>query len=82
MRSPEVAAAEAGAARIADVALGDIAANGGVYLRVSSSSLLETTSWGFCVRPHATTTPFGAAGYAKLALGDGWYRFTANDDWY
>ena len=56
-------------------------AAGGRYFRVGSSSLLDTTSWGFCRNPHPDTSPFGAAGYSTTALGGGWHWFTANNDW-
>lgn len=50
--------------------------------RVFNSSLLETTSWGFVHRPNQEGSPFGAAGYRLRRLGDGWYWFVADDDWF
>jgi hypothetical protein len=60
-------------------------ARGGTYFRVYSGADgigPDLMSYGFCYRPNATGTPFGAAHYRTFRLGNGWYWFRASDDWY
>lgn len=56
-------------------------AQGGMYFRVGSSSLVDVTSWGYCINPHPKRSPFGGSGYETTPVGGGWYWFEANDDW-
>ncbi len=57
---------------------------GGTYFRVYAGADgigPNVMSYGFCYKPNAHGTPFGAAHYRTFRLGAGWYWFRASDDW-
>jgi len=57
---------------------------GGVFIRVRTSlfGLLNLTSYGFALCPTPDGTPFGAAQYATYPIGNNWYVFQANNDYF
>lgn len=58
---------------------------GGIYFRTYTSIIIhspDTISWGFAYRPNQQGSPFGAADYMLIPLGNDWYCFRANNDWH
>ncbi|MEM7811571.1 MAG: hypothetical protein AAF532_08860 [Planctomycetota bacterium] len=58
---------------------------GGVFFRTGSHGDgigPDIVSYGFCVDPNPQSSPYGAAGYTLRDLGNGWYQFSASDDWF
>lgn len=57
---------------------------GGVYFRVyigPDGIGPDRLSAGFAYQPNRTGTPFGRARYQLHSIGDGWYSFSASDDY-
>jgi hypothetical protein len=60
-------------------------ARGGVYFRTywcGDGLGPDRMSYGFAYKPNQKGSPFGAARYQVLNLGNHWYWFCASDDWY
>ena len=58
---------------------------GGTYFRVYSGADgigPDVMSYGFCYRPNADGSPFGAAHYGVYRMGNDWYWYRASDDWH
>ena len=58
---------------------------GGTYFRVYSGQDgigPDVMSYGFCYRPNADGSPFGAAHYGVHRMGKDWYWFRVSDDWH
>ena len=55
---------------------------GGVYFLTNTKGSLsrETNSYGFVYQPNTQGSPFGNANYSYQRLIDGWYSFSASDD--